>query len=46
MFVKKGVETERERDANTRKTTIYTRQPRVIALTDATRVVLMTTANA
>lgn len=46
MFVKKGVETEQERDANTRKTTIYTRQPRVIALTDATRVVLMTTANA
>jgi len=45
MFVKKGVETEQERDANVRKTTIYTRQPRVIALTDATRVVLMTTAN-
>ena len=46
MFVKKGVETEQERNANIRKNSVYTRQPRVIALTDATRVVLMTTANA
>ena len=41
IFTKKAVETETERDANTRKNTIYTRQPRVIALTDATRVVVM-----
>ena len=41
LFTKKAVETEYERDANTRKTTVYTRQPRVIALTDATRVVVM-----
>ena len=41
LFTKKTVETETERDANTRKNTIYTRQPRVIALTDATRVVVM-----
>jgi len=42
LFTKAAVETEQERDANTRKNTIYTRQPRVIALTDATRVVKMT----
>lgn len=42
LFTKKAVETEYERNANTRKTTVYTRQPRVIALTDATRVVKMT----
>ena len=44
LFTKKNVETEQERDANTRKTTIYTRQPRVIALTDASKVVVMTEA--
>lgn len=41
LFTKKAVETESERNANTRLTTLYTRQPRVIALTDATRVVVM-----
>ena len=41
LFTKAGVETEQERDANTRKNTIYTRQPRVIALTDATRAIVM-----
>lgn len=37
-FMKKGVETEQERDANTRKTTIFGRNVKVIALTDATKV--------
>lgn len=37
-FMKKGVETEQERDADTRKTTIYGRNVKVIALTDATKV--------
>ena len=37
-FMKKGVETEQERDANTRKTDIYARNVKVIALTDATKV--------
>ena len=37
-FMKKGVETEQERDANTRKTDIFGRNVKVIALTDATKV--------
>jgi hypothetical protein len=37
-FRKKGVETEQERDADTRKTTIYGRDVKVIAITDATKV--------
>lgn len=37
-FRKKGVETEQERDADHRKTTIYGRDVKVIALTDATKV--------
>ena len=37
-FMKKGVETEQERDADTRKTTIFGRNVKVIALTDATKV--------
>ena len=37
-FMKKGVETEQERDADTRKTTIYGRNVKVIALVDATKV--------
>ena len=36
--MKKGVETEQERDADTRKTTIFGRNVKVIALTDATKV--------
>ena len=40
-FVKKGVEIEQERDANTRKNTVYARKCMVIALTDATRVIMM-----
>lgn len=42
-FVKKGVETETERDANTRKTTIYGRKVMVVALTDDTKVVVLKT---
>lgn len=37
-FVKKGVETEQERDADHRKTTIYARQIRVVACVDATKI--------
>lgn len=37
-FMKKGVEVEQERDANTRKTDIFGRNVKVIALTDATKV--------
>lgn len=40
-FVKKGVEIEQERDANVRKTTVYARKAMCVALTDATRVVMM-----
>lgn len=43
-FVKKGVEVEQERDPNTRKTTIYGRKVMVIALTNADKVVKLTTA--
>lgn len=40
-FVKKGVETEQHRDADTRTTSLFARQCMLIALTDATRVVKM-----
>lgn len=42
-FVKKGSEIEQERDANTRKTTIYGRKVMVVALTNDDKVVKMTT---
>jgi hypothetical protein len=38
-FVKEGVEVEQERDANTRKNTVYARKVMLVALTDATKVV-------
>lgn len=38
-FIKKGVETEQERDANTRKNSLYIRKVSVVALTDATKAV-------
>ena len=41
-FMKKGVEIEQERDADTRKNTIFSRKVGVVALTDATRVVKLT----
>lgn len=37
-FMKKGVEVEQERDANTRKNDIYGRNVKVIAVTDATKI--------
>lgn len=40
-FVKKGTESEQERDANIRKNTAYLRKVGVVALTDATKVVLI-----
>lgn len=40
-FIKKGVESEQERDANTRKNTLYLRKYMVVALTDASRVIMM-----
>ena len=43
-YVKKGVEVEQERDANTRKTTIYGRKVMVIALTNDDKVVVLKTA--
>lgn len=43
-FVKKGVETETERDANTRKNVIYGRKVMVVALTDDSKVVVLKTA--
>lgn len=42
-FIKKGVEVEQERVPNNRKTTIYGRNVKVIALTNADKVVKMTT---
>lgn len=39
IFVKKGVEIEQERDANTRANTVYARKYMVVALTDKTKVV-------
>jgi len=41
-FVKKGVEIEQERDANKRKNTIYGRNVKVIALTNADKVMKLT----
>lgn len=41
-FVKKGVEVEQERAANTRQTTIYGRNVKVIALTNADKVIKIT----
>lgn len=43
-FIKKGTEIEQERDANTRKNTIYGRKVAVVALTDDTKVVKISKA--
>lgn len=40
-YVKKGVEVEQERDANTRKNIIYGRNVKVIALTNADKVMIL-----
>lgn len=44
LFIKKGVEREAERDANTRKNTEYIRKVALVALTDASKVVILTSA--
>ena len=46
VFTKKGAETEQERDADTRKTSIFARKVMLVALTDDTRVVVLKTAAA
>ena len=40
-FIKKGVESEQERDANTRKNILYMRKYMVVALTDGSRCIMM-----
>lgn len=42
-FVKKGSEIEQERDANVRKNKVFARKVMLVALTDATKVVKLTT---
>jgi hypothetical protein len=44
LFVKTGVETEQERDGNTRKNSIFNRKYYLAALTDATKAVKMVKA--
>lgn len=44
LFVKKGVETEQERDGNTRKNSIFNRKYYLAALTNATKAVKMVKA--
>jgi hypothetical protein len=41
-FVKKGSEVEQEREANTRKNTVYARKVMLVALTNADKVVKLT----
>lgn len=45
-FIKKGVEIEQEREPNTRKTTIYGRNVKVIALTNDNKVVVLSSGAA
>lgn len=45
-FVKKGTEIEQERDANTRANAVYARKVMVVALTDGTKCVKLTTQGA
>lgn len=42
IFTKKGSETEQERDADHRKSTVFARKVMLVALTDATRVIMLT----
>lgn len=46
VFTKKGNETEQERDANHRLNTVYARKVMLVAITDKTRVIKMTTEEA
>ena len=45
VFVKKGNEIEQERDANHRLNTVYARKVMLVALTDKTRLIKMTSKN-
>jgi len=42
LFIKKGTETEQERDGNTRKNSVFNRKYYLAALTDATKAVKLT----
>jgi hypothetical protein len=44
LFIKKGTEIEQERDANTRKNTVYTRKVALVALVDDRKLVKITEA--
>lgn len=43
IFTKKGAETEQEREPNVRMNTVYARKVALVALTDATRIIKLTT---
>lgn len=45
LFIKKGSEAEQERDANTRKNTLYLRKVALVALTNNTKVVVLKDAD-
>lgn len=45
-FIKKGVEIEQERDANTRKNKVFARKVMLVALVDATKMIKMGRAQA
>jgi hypothetical protein len=45
IFNKKGIEIERERDANTRVNSVYSRKYFVVALTDASKAVKILVKN-
>jgi len=40
-FIKKGIEVEQERDANTRKNSVFNRKVALVAFTDANKLVMM-----
>ena len=46
LFYKKGSEIEQERDANVRQNSVYARKVMLVALTDATKVIKITTGTA
>lgn len=46
LFLKKGAETEQERDSNTRKNTVYGRKVALVALTNEAKAVKITEATA
>ena len=46
LFIKKDVEIEQDRDANTRVNSVYLRMAYVVALVDATKIAKITEAAA